>query len=159
MTRVRRDRQPAEQSISVQDIINAARSNWVQGDTVLGDVLIGTDLNETFDGCGGIDAIYGGAGDDVIIGGEEADYLSGGPGRDVFQFARDTRYGDHIEQFVKGEDIIQFCTDWIDMTWADVNIRQRGDHAVITVDDTNIRIIIDDVIGQGRLDASDFYLG
>ncbi|MBK8211849.1 MAG: M10 family metallopeptidase C-terminal domain-containing protein, partial [Rhodospirillales bacterium] len=78
---------------------------------VRGDYLLGNNGNDTIHGRGGRDVMLGGNGNDVLNGGAHGDYMVGGAGSDRFVFSSltdliDPEIGDHIADFVQGEDRI-----------------------------------------------------
>lgn len=103
------------------------RINGDSGD----DFMLGGDGNDDLDGGDGNDIIDGGAGndtlegglnndiltgdvgDDFLDGGHGSDTMTGGAGRDTFSLWTSSRpgpTGDHITDFVSGEDILQLGT-------------------------------------------------
>ena len=146
-------------------IYTAGLPNWIQGDTILGDNIRGTNLPEVIDGCGGSDRIRAGGGNDFIIGGEEADVIYTGSGRDVISVTTDgdARFGDRVMDFTHGQDVILFNNDprypgGVD-GFEDLVIREcAGDWVQITVPGTDYIMRVN-VLGVGSLDASDFFFG
>lgn len=123
-----------------------ARDNWGQTDTllnieniqgsVLADYIVGSDLNNNFQGGAGRDTLLGGGGNDylmgndgndLLIGGAGADHMEGNAGKDTFKFLKLSDFGsttgfDMITGFVRGEDKI-------DLSAIDANTAKAGDQA------------------------------
>jgi Ca2+-binding RTX toxin-like protein len=79
------------------------------GDTFSGfENYVGSAHDDTFKGAENADKFDGGAGDDTFIGGGDADTLTGGADNDKFVFNTVSEGGDHITDFVSGEDVLQF---------------------------------------------------
>jgi Ca2+-binding RTX toxin-like protein len=94
-------------------------------------------------------ALLGGAGDDVLInaneefpvfltldGGRGNDVLRGGGGEDVFQFSLNDRGADVVENFVAGEDLLQFEDTGLQFDDFDTNDSaslEAGDDAVSSI--------------------------
>lgn len=85
------------------------------------DYMVGFAGNDVLNGGGGNDGLYGGSGNDVLNGGSGndllagqggSDYLTGGLGNDTFLFSAGDSLGegDHILDFVRGQDVIKFST-------------------------------------------------
>ncbi len=82
------------------------------------DLLDGGDGNDMLDGGRGSDVVTGGAGNDTLVGGALGDTVSGGDGLDVFRYLVESESFDSspsrldvIEDFVRGEDLIDLAFD------------------------------------------------
>jgi hypothetical protein len=129
----------------VEDIYLAALKNWIPTDPIRGDSIKGTSKNEAIDGCGGNDTIRAGAGNDWVNGGEGKDNMWGGAGRDVFSFAGDAVYGDRINDFVRGKDIIALDIQWMPGISGFESLvinEMRGDWVHVTAPGTNFDITV-----------------
>lgn len=104
------------------DVLRGGNGSDVLGGGVGDDKLRGQKGNDTLQGGAGDDllvgnlgkdTLFGGGGNDILIGGAGMDKLTGGAGEDVFLFRKaahstnDTN-ADTIEDFVQGEDLIDF---------------------------------------------------
>ena len=89
-------------------------------DVLVGDILdneiVGLGSNDTIFGLGGDDQLAGGTGRDVIeggdgndtiFGGDGSDILTGGAGNDRFGYIASTEFGDRINDFLVGTDVLQ----------------------------------------------------
>lgn len=134
---------------------------------LLGNLILGTDGNDRFDGTAEIDYIYGLAGDDVFNNSPDRDILTGGAGRDTFNFQLefieadgiailgfDPSSIDIIEDFVSGEDKIGFKGEFVlsspSIVLADGNLVQ-GPGAIAS--DANDNFIFDSLSGALYYDA------
>lgn len=79
------------------------------GDFVAGEddlEITGSAQNDDITAGDADDTIYGGAGDDAITGGGGADTLDGGAGADTFFYAAASEFGDTLNNFTTGTDVI-----------------------------------------------------
>ncbi len=112
------------------------RMSGAKGD----DRLAGGSGDDAMRGGGGDDVLRGGSGDDWLRGGSGDDDLRGGSGADEFHFgARDG--DDVIRDWEGGEDLIVITAGASRIS--DLDIRQRGDDAVIRYAGTEI--VLEDV--------------
>ncbi|OED47797.1 hypothetical protein AB838_14320 [Rhodobacteraceae bacterium (ex Bugula neritina AB1)] len=99
----------------------------------------------------GNDFVNGGAGNDSFIGGAGNDVLTGGSGNDTFIFGSGDGQ-DTVQDFTSGEDLISFLFSPVS-SFADLEINQSGNNAVIEYGDSSITLID---VQSSTLDASDF---
>ncbi len=116
------------------------------------DRLYGNTGNDFLYGGTGDDTLYGGEGDDTLYGGEGDDDLYGGTGADRFVFDRESAT-DTIHDFEDGTDILVIRGG---PRFADLDIKQRGDDAVISGPSDDFSIVIKD-FDASLLTAGDFY--
>lgn len=127
----------------------------VIGAVVDGSYLYGLDGNDKISGSDGDDFIYGGKGDDsiyagcgddlifagegndILDGGEGDDKLYGGEGSDIYMFGRD--YGKDVINDEEGETTV--CLKG-DVSLSELDICQVGESAVISIKNTDDRLII-----------------
>lgn len=130
-----------------------------EGDDVIGAVvddsyMYGFDGNDRISGSDGDDFIYGGKGDDriyagygddiifagegddILDGGEGDDKLYGGEGNDIYIFGRN--YGKDVINDEEGETTVRLKGDSL----SELDICQVGESAVISIKDTDDRLII-----------------
>lgn len=118
-------------SFTVENFVN------VTG-TSRGDIVVGNDLDNTFSGGGGIDALVGGVGNDTLIGGSNPDALIGGSGNDVYKYNSISDSSQTIlifggsalpERLRRPIDIIDFQPgDKIDLSAIDANLNEPGNN-------------------------------
>lgn len=106
------------------------------------DQLFGRFGDDTLSGGDGRDNLVAGLGDDTLYGGSGNDRLLGNAGDDVFVFG-DDHGSDRIDDFVQGEDLIEFTNDLID--FASLTIEQDGANVVITSAEGTITVLGSDV--------------
>ena len=128
------------------------------------DNIAGSNADERIRGGQGNDAIQGGRGDDTIFGDEGNDWISGdegddtlygGAGADTFDFGFD-HGNDTIEDFTRGEDLIDLRSLPDVSRFSDLTITADGDHAVIDLSDAGGGTIVLKNVSASDLDASDF---
>ncbi|WP_300074641.1 calcium-binding protein [uncultured Ruegeria sp.] len=105
------------------------------------DVIHGGEGNDTLKGGDGKDELDGGSGDDVLTGGSGNDTLTGGSGSDTFVFKEDSGE-DTITDFNVDEDVIAI-SGLNDLNY-DLDLEQKGDDTVLTLDDGS-KVILEDV--------------
>ena len=112
-------------------------------DTVYGskenDVIYGNEGNDTVYAGNGNDFVYGGAGNDIIDGGEGNDLLYGGFGDDTYIF--DKNCGTDVINDTEGTSVIKLTNE---VSLADLRIDSVGEDVVISIRDTDDRLIITD---------------
>lgn len=112
-------------------------------DTVYGskenDVIYGNEGNDTVYAGNGNDFVYGGAGNDIIDGGEGNDLLYGGFGDDTYIF--DKNCGTDVINDTEGTSVIKLTNE---VSLADLRIDSVGEDVVISIRDTDDKLIITD---------------
>lgn len=112
-------------------------------DTVYGskenDVIYGNEGNDTVYAGNGNDFVYGGAGNDIIDGGEGNDLLYGGFGDDTYIF--DKNCGTDVINDTEGTSVIKLTNE---ISLADLRIDSVGEDVVISIRDTDDKLIITD---------------
>lgn len=112
-------------------------------DTVYGskenDVIYGNEGNDTVYAGNGNDFVYGGAGNDIIDGGEGNDLLYGGFGDDTYIF--DKNCGTDVINDTEGTSVIKLTNE---VSLADLRIDSVGEDVVISIRDTDNKLIITD---------------
>ena len=120
---------------------NSAVYGFDGNDTLHGkdgnDVIYGNGGNDSISAGGGKDVIFGGAGDDILDGGAGDDFLYGGEGDDIYVWGRD--YGTDIISDSEGESVIRPAEG---AAVQDLEISTAGNNAVISIKETNDRLII-----------------
>lgn len=106
------------------------------------DFVYGGDDNDAIFGEDGNDIIYGDNGDDVLDGGKGNDILYGGAGNDTYVFGRD--YGTDIINDGEGTSTIKLADDLI---LSDIEINAVGNDVIISIKDTEDKLIITDFAG------------
>lgn len=112
-------------------------------DTVYGskenDVIYGNEGNDTVYAGNGNDFVYGGAGNDIIDGGEGNDLLYGGFGDDTYIFGKNC--GTDVINDTEGTSVIKLTNE---VSLADLRIDSVGEDVVISIRDTDDKLIITD---------------
>ncbi|MBD2461176.1 hypothetical protein H6G89_08980 [Oscillatoria sp. FACHB-1407] len=118
--------------------------------TSANDVLAGGDGNDRLNGGDGRDRLLGGNGNDVLRGEAGSDVLLGGRGRDTFVLERGT-----------GRDILRDFRDRQDklgllpgMTFADLEINQRGNRTLISLDNDLLAVLVG--VRANQITGADF---
>lgn len=89
--------------LSKHSVVSGASSDYIKGI----EVLVATNLDDTFLGSKNADTIFGMGGNDVFRGKGGADVFTGGEGDDTFVYLRKDLGGiDRITDFVVGEDML-----------------------------------------------------
>ena len=101
------------------------------------DIIYGNQGNDCICAGNGADKIFGGAGDDILDGGAGDDFLYGGEGDDIYVWGRD--YGTDIISDSEGESVIRPAEG---AAVQDLEISTAGNNAVISIKETNDRLII-----------------
>jgi Ca2+-binding RTX toxin-like protein len=145
-------------------------TSWSNGDTffsiqkVIGsyynDTLVGSTGDETIDGGGlddyiyglsGNDVLFGGTGWDTIHGGDDDDKMTGGEGNDTFVFVTQPNPFFPVSEPGEGHDVIhdfELLSDRIAIvgsTLEDLTFTQDGANTVIGYDDGNSTITLENV--------------
>lgn len=130
------------------DVLKAVVDNSIMhafggDDTVYGskenDVIYGNEGNDTVYAGNGNDFVYGGAGNDIIDGGEGNDLLYGGFGDDTYIF--DKNCGTDVINDTEGTSVIKLTNE---VSLADLRIDSVGEDVVISIRDTDDKLIITD---------------
>ena len=112
-------------------------------DTVYGskgdDIIYGNEGSDTIYAGNGNDFVYGGAGNDIIDGGEGNDLLYGGFGDDTYIF--DKNCGTDVINDTEGTSVIKLTNE---VSLADLRIDSVGEDVVISIRDTDDKLIITD---------------
>ena len=112
-------------------------------DTVYGskgdDIIYGNEGSDTIYAGNGNDFVYGGAGNDIIDGGEGNDLLYGGFGDDTYIFGKN--YGTDVINDTEGTSVIKLTNE---VSLADLRIDSVGEDVVISIRDTDDKLIITD---------------
>lgn len=115
--------------------------------TQAGDIILGSSLEEEFDGLGGDDVTLmgggtdegsGGAGNDVLAGGSGDDLLTGGAVAYVFIYREDL---DTITDFVSGQDRVRLDLDLPEDFDVLANLRQTGDDVVLQIGEYSLTFL------------------
>ena len=120
------------------------------------DVIVGSLLEDVLSGLSGNDLIDGGSGDDVLKPGAGDDTITGGNGADIFEFLG--QFGkDTITDFELGVDKIRILdengtaltqTEYGELSFTAID----GGGILISHDDLNGEITLDDITGSASLD-------
>lgn len=112
-------------------------------DTVYGskgdDIIYGNEGSDTIYAGNGNDFVYGGAGNDIIDGGEGNDLLYGGFGDDTYIFGKNC--GTDVINDTEGTSVIKLTNE---VSLADLRIDSVGEDVVISIRDTDDKLIITD---------------
>lgn len=112
-------------------------------DTVYGskgdDIIYGKEGSDTIYAGNGNDFVYGGAGNDIIDGGEGNDLLYGGFGDDTYIFGKNC--GTDVINDTEGTSVIKLTNE---VSLADLRIDSVGEDVVISIRDTDDKLIITD---------------
>lgn len=112
-------------------------------DTVYGskgdDIIYGNGGSDTIYAGNGNDFVYGGAGNDIIDGGEGNDLLYGGFGDDTYIFGKNC--GTDVINDTEGTSVIKLTNE---VSLADLRIDSVGEDVVISIRDTDDKLIITD---------------
>ena len=112
-------------------------------DTVYGskgdDIIYGNEGSDTIYAGNGNDFVYGGAGNDIIDGGEGNDLLYGGFGDDTCIFGKNC--GTDVINDTEGTSVIKLTNE---VSLADLRIDSVGEDVVISIRDTDDKLIITD---------------
>lgn len=112
-------------------------------DTVYGskgdDIIYGNEGSDTIYAGNGNDIVYGGAGNDIIDGGEGNDLLYGGFGDDTYIFGKNC--GTDVINDTEGTSVIKLTNE---VSLADLRIDSVGEDVVISIRDTDDKLIITD---------------
>lgn len=103
------------------------------------DFVYGGDDNDAIFGEEGDDIIYGDNGDDILDGGAGNDILYGGAGNDTYVFSRD--YGTDVIDDSEGTSTVKLADD---LTLSDIEINAVGNDVIISIKDTEDKLIITD---------------
>ena len=120
-----------------------------------GDVLFGAEGDDSLDGAGGDDSLFGGEGDDTLVGGAGNDTLVGGEGADTF-VAGPGDGDDTVEDFVRGEDMIDLTRFDGVAGFDDLTLRQSGDDLVIDLRGSGGGTLTLEGTALGDIDGDDF---
>ncbi|MGJ3251924.1 MAG: CAP domain-containing protein [Elainellaceae cyanobacterium] len=114
-----------------RDTLAGRRGSDVIGGGAGRDKLLGGGGNDFLFGEGGNDRLVGHRGRDRLFGGGGRDVLVGGPGRDLFGLQTGNNF-DIIKDFGNGNDQLKLPQG---STFRDVELSQRGNTALISIDD------------------------
>lgn len=103
------------------------------------DFVYDGDDNDAIFGEEGDDIIYGDNGDDILDGGAGNDILYGGAGNDTYVFSRD--YGTDVIDDSEGTSTVKLADD---LTLSDIEINAVGNDVIISIKDTEDKLIITD---------------
>ncbi len=115
------------------------------------DILRGKGGANVLDGSGGNDILNGRKGNDTLIGGDGDDRMRGAAGQDHFQFDKQDG-ADRIFGFENGKDKF-VLTDGL--AFSDVEVVDRGRHALVTFGETEVLVLN---IDHTLLGANDFII-
>lgn len=134
------------------DIVHGSKGNDIiygnEGDDVLyvyagNDMLYGGSGKDQIYGGDGDDILYGNEGDDILDGGRGKDILYGGAGNDTYVFGRN--YGTNVIDDNEGTSTIELADD---IALSDIEIHIFGENAVISIKDTEDKLIIHNFAGN-----------
>ena len=141
-------------STGVVDDGSVHNGTVVSGDIIIGtegnDTLTGSDLGDRIEGGAGNDTIIGGSGNDIIRGGGGVDTMEGGDGDDIFVVVGDLSTGGKVDSAQDTEVLGEQLTNYNGM---DFNEDESGSVEIIRGGDGNDTLYV-----YGTADISNYIL-